>query len=323
MISKENSNSAKQTLLKRNIKSTVVILCVFFSFFVNGQIYHHHLYVRQKNDTGMKEIKMVNDDEIVGLWQYRKDATLAFELYRKINSATEHDVKYMVDDDRMHTVLSASSRSGFIIFKKESEERVKRLYVNDSPIKDVTKIDDNIWLNQVRKITDSTSLLENKNIKNLLDQPLELTTVHHLNKDGKIEKSYHYSKGKLLGVSKPPDEDHPVTEIIKPDGSGMGVIMEYEDGLLIRNSTGEVENFYGYNKDRKKVLHTTYKNGKLIFETRRQYQDEQLITQEFSNFEKNRKIIYTFTYNEKGKYQTMTKTDGKKVTVYHFHYTYW
>ena len=291
--------------------------------FVYGQPIGHDLPLWQKENTGVKEIKVFSDSEIVGLRQFRTEGETAFQMVRNVNSKTEHTVHFYTTDGDIKRSILATSRSGFFVFREQKLGKIRKHFINHTFGYNMTDLDKNTFLSQVRNIRDSMSLMAHKKVRLLLKESPHLTQIDHFDDDGKKLKSYQYHKGKLIGIAKKIVRADDTEQLVKPDGTPAGLSIEREDNLVVSTKTINTEDFFGYNKDKKLVSHTTYRQGKLQYATTNRYDGDKLVHRKFEDLDRKKVVEYSFNYDEKGKLSSIAKHDGKETATFNYEYSYW
>lgn len=293
--------------------------------FLYAQPIGHEVPLWQKDNTGVKEIKVFRDSELVGLRQFRTEGETAFQMVRNVNSKTEHTVHFYTTDGDIKRSILATSRSGFFVFREQKLGKIRKHFINHTFGYNMTDLDKNTFLSQVRNIRDSMSLMAHKKVRLMLDESPHLTQIDHFDDDGKKLKSYQYHKGKLIGIAKKIVRADDTEQLVKPDGTPAGLSIEREDNLVVSTKTINTEDFFGYNKDKKLVSHTTYRQGKLQYATTNRYDGDKLVHRKFENLDaKNKKENeYFFHYDEKGKLSSIVKHDGKETATFNYEYSYW
>ncbi|MBW8359839.1 MAG: hypothetical protein K0M63_08590 [Weeksellaceae bacterium] len=246
-------------------------------------------------------------------------------MVRNVNSKTEHTVHFYTTDGDIKRSILATSRSGFFVFREQKLGKIRKHFINHTFGYNMTDLDKNTFLSQVRNIRDSMSLMAHKKVRLMLDESPHLTQIDHFDDDGKKLKSYQYHKGKLIGIAKKIVRADDTEQLVKPDGTPAGLSIEREDNLVVSTKTINTEDFFGYNKDKKLVSHTTYRQGKLQYATTNRYDGDKLVHRKFENLDaKNKKENeYFFHYDEKGKLSSIVKHDGKETATFNYEYSYW
>ena len=299
-----------------------LLLITIFSF-INGQVISHDLPLWQKDYSGIKEVRIFKDGELAAIRQFRQDGKTAFQFVSKVNSATEHRVDYWRKEGGMHYVVTVSSTIGFGISRLKDDKKVIKLYYNKGSNYNSMDVGKDIFFKEVKNIKDSTTLFNHRKIRTLTNKQPELVLLTHRDENGRETKSYHYRNGKLVGTSILTGENNVRKMLNSTDGSPIGISYEYEGGLMVSSKTRHSESFFGYNKDKKLVSHTTYRRGKLQYVTSNRYDGEKLVHRKFENLDARKEIEYTFNYDEKGKVSSIVKQDGKKTATFNYEYSYW
>lgn len=299
-----------------------IILLLAFSP-VYAQLEKHELPLWQKENAGVKEIRIFRDGEQVALRQFRSDGKTAFQMVRNVNSKAEHSVHFYTADGGTDRTVMANSRSGFLVIREQKLGKTRKYFANQTLDYSSLDLDRNNFLSQVRKIRDSISLLSHTKVRHLLDETPHLIQTNHFDDAGKRVKTYNYHHGKLIGLSANTGEADDTENYTKPDGTPSGINIERKEDLVVCIRTDRTEDFFGYNNDRLLVQHTTYELGKLRYTTNNRYDAGKLIHRKFEDLHRKKVIEYSFTYDSSGKLKSILQNDGKKTMTYNYEYSYY
>lgn len=314
------SNNVRTGGLKYKILP-IILLLVFSS--VYGQLQKHELPLWQKDNAGVREIKIFRDGEHVALRQFRSDGKTAFKMIRNVNSKTEHSVTFYTDEGGLDRYIMANSRSGLLVFREQKLGKTRKHFVNRAFGYNFIDPDRNQFLSQIRNILDSISLMAHRKVRLMLDETPHLIQIDHFDDEGKRVKTYNYHNGKLIGLSANAGQADDTENHIKPDGTPAGINIERKEDLVVCIRTDRTEDFFGYNNDRLLVQHTTYELGKLRYTTNNRYDAGKLIHRKFEDLHRRKVIEYSFTYDSSGKLKSILQNDGKKTMTYNYEYSYY
>ncbi len=299
-----------------------IILLLAFSP-VYAQLAKHELPIWQKENAGVKEIRIFRDGEQVALRQFRSDGKTAFQMVRNVNFKAEHSVHFYTEEGGMDRTVLANSRSGFLVFREQKIGKTRKYFANQTLDYSSLDLDRNNFLSQVRKIRDSISLLSHTKVRHLLDETPHLIQTDHFDDGGKRVKSYNFHNGKLIGLSANAGQADDTENHIKPDGTPAGISIERKENLVVSIRTNRTEDFFGYNNERMLVQHTTYNLGKLQYITNNRYDRDKLVQRKFEDLDRKKVVEYSFTYDGSGKLKSILQNDGKKTMTYNYEYSYW
>ncbi len=314
------SNNVRTGGLKYKILP-IILLLVFSS--VYGQLQKHELPLWQKDNAGVREIKIFRDGEHVALRQFRSDGKTAFKMIRNVNSKTEHSVTFYTDEGGLDRYIMANSRSGLLVFREQKLGKTRKHFVNRAFGYNFIDPDRNQFLSQIRNIRDSISLMAHRKVRLMLDETPHLIQIDHFDDEGKRVKTYNYHNGKLIGLSANAGQADDTENHIKPDGTPAGISIERKENLVVSIRTNSTEDFFGYNNERMLVQHTTYNLGKLQYITNNRYDRDKLVQRKFEDLDRKKVVEYSFTYDGSGKLKSILQNDGKKTMTYIYEYSYW
>src|SRR5690606_16657794 len=139
-----NSLALEKAEIVRTIKSTnkilrgcftnkllLLLLLTLFSS-VYGQPAGHEIPLWQKDNTGVKEIRIFRDGEQVALRQFRSDGKTAFQMVRNVNSKAEHSVHFYTADGGTDRTVLANSRSGFLVIREQKLGKTRKYFANQT-----------------------------------------------------------------------------------------------------------------------------------------------------------------------------------------------
>ncbi len=262
-----------------------------------------------RDTPGLKEVRLLQDGRESGRRQCTPEGVTSFYYQAAVHKPNEFEARYFIRKGDTVTVFLATSGSGFMVNRNISTDYSVKDFINANPAPHPDDYGRNSYLKQVKHIKDSSAMLQHKQIIRLRKERPRLVSSRIKNKSSKVDSVQTEREKRESGyyLSMP----------------SAGVENEYQDGLLIRRTRKGFEDVFGYNKDRKRIEHHTFVNGKLHYTTVFKYVNGTLESREFQDMRNHKTTRWTFRYQENGLYEKIEKTTGKKTTVYTFEYSYW
>lgn len=300
----------------------LVVLC--FTLFIPkafAQDVFHQVVLYQKNTGDISEIKITKDNELVGLQQFDKKNRLVFAFEEGVNSEKDFRADYHdFSQPNTQTILSADVASGLSVIRIKKNFNSERYYHNGWT--ENKNIDKRTLYRKIKDIKDSTAMKQNAVLQKIMKKMPNLVTVKFDSK-GKILKDEQYHNGKIIGrTNVKVSADYKVVQLVDNDGNAQGLDFEYENGKPSRINSGTSSNTYAYNSNGNLAQKTTLQNGLPTKSTINTFDGDKILTKEITDEKTGKKIIYNYTYNSKGMFDTISKKDGNNIKIFKFHYTY-
>lgn len=324
-------------------RSLVFILLLLLNT-VKAQSFDNDFTWLQENNKGIKQITISNNGKVGVIQQFDRAGNVIFIKNNELNGDNVFAVWYFHydKDNRNDKTVFGHSNVGFEIdsshikndteyrftyLTKDAEEFIKSVTENANETEvSAGNFNEFSYLNEIKKINDTTALLNSKSYLELLSRKKYLNKETKYNKNklevsstsynylGEIEDTTTWKYGKKLISISYNNNVFGIKNLVerKTDDNGK-IISEKIDN---KTTTFKFEN----NKLREKSI---FENNKLLSKMTFIYSDNLLTKQIYEDEENDIKSVDSFEYNEKGKLKTAKLDQNEGVTEYKYDYIYW
>lgn len=321
-------------------RSLVFILFLLLNT-VKAQSFDNDFTWLQENNKGIKQITISHNHKVGVIQQFDREGNVIFIKNNELNGDNVFAVWYFHydKDNRNDKTVFGHSNIGFEINSSQIKENTEFRYTyltkdaeefikGNSSETEVSagNFNEFSYLNEIKKINDTTDLLNSKSYLELLSRKKYLNNETKYNKNklevsstsynylGEIEDATTWKYGKkLISISYYNNVFGIKNQIERKTDDNEKIISEKIDN---KTTTFKYEN----NKLREKLI---FENNKLLSKMTFIYSGNLLTKQIYEDDENDTKSVDTFEYNEKGKLKTAKLDQNEGVTEYKYDYIYW
>ncbi|MFC7772965.1 hypothetical protein [Flavobacterium sp. GCM10027622] len=317
------------------LKTKISIILFLTSYYVKAQNIDKDFMWLSDNNDGVKQITISKNDKIGIIQNFNRNGKPYFIKNSEFNGDKVFAVWYFQwdNENNMKSLTFAHSNIGveIEIYSKDKKTNKTYTYLTKETEKFVNNVDDLeinefSYLDEIKQINDTISLLKSKSYTDLLKRKkyLLIETVLDDNQKEISSKTYNYKK-KVESSSSTKYQDDKI--IVDYSNNFFGIkdltIKEIDsDGNIISETTGDNLTKYSY-QNKKLTEKLIFEQEKVISRTIYIYKDNLLIQEIYEDVQSGRKYVDKYEYNERGKLslKTITREDGE--SQYKYEYVYW
>lgn len=317
------------------VKTKIAIILLLTSFYVKAQnIDKDFMWLSDKNE-GVKQITISKNDKVGIIQNFNRNGKPYFIKNSEFNGDKVFAIWYFQwdNENNMKSLTFAHSNIGveIEIYSSDAKTNKTYTYLTEETEKFVNNVDDLefnefSYLDEIKQINDTISLLKSKSYTDLLKRKKYLLAETFLNdKQQEISsKTYNYKK-KVESSSSTKYQNNKI--ILEYSNYSFGIndltIKQIDnDGNIISETIGDNLTKYSY-QNKKLTEKLISEKGKVVSRTTYIYKDNLLIQEIYEDVQSGTKYVDKYEYNERGKLslKTINRDDGE--SQYKYEYVYW
>lgn len=292
----DNNKGIKQITISKNNKVGIVQL-----FNQNGDPY----FIKNSE---------FNGDKVIAIWYYHYDKNNQIDQIILAHSNLGFEIDLYTKNKNVKETYTHLS--------KETEDYINSLERDSEEDSTYTEYNDFSYLEEVRAIKDTSSLLKSRSYLELLERQVYLKERIIFNDQQKVvsEKTYNFKEKLESETTTKYKENKVITDYSNRTlGFKDSTTKTFDDqGNLISEESKYRSVKYSYTN--KKLIEKTIIEDKiLISKTTYTYNGDLLISEVFEDVENGSKYSTLYEYNEKGKLKVKTVDKSQ----YKYEYVYW
>jgi hypothetical protein len=317
------------------LKTKITIILFLISFLGKSQTMDKEFMWLSDNNDGVKQITISENDKVGIIQNFNRNGKPYFIKNSEFNGDKVFAVWYLKWDseNNMKELIFAHSNVGVEIQTYSTDKKSKKTYTyltketeNFLNNVDESEFTEFSYLDEIKQINDTISLLKSKSFTDLLKRKKYLLYEAFLNdKQQEISSKTYNHKKKIESSSFTKYQNNKIIEDYSNNTFGIKdlTIKELDsNGNVISENIGENFTKYSYqnNKLTEKLIS---EEGKVISRTTYIYINDLLIQETYEDVQSGTKYIDKYEYNERGKLslKTINRNDGE--SQYKYEYVYW
>lgn len=317
------------------LKTKITIILFLISFLGKSQTMDKEFMWLSDNNDGVKQITISENDKVGIIQNFNRNGKPYFIKNSEFNGDKVFAVWYLKWDseNNMKELIFAHSNVGVEIQTYSTDKKSKKTYTyltketeNFLNNVDESEFTEFSYLDEIKQINDTISLLKSKSFTDLLKRKKYLLYEAFLNdKQQEISSKTYNHKKKIESSSFTKYQNNKIIEDYSNNTFGLKdlTIKELDsNGNVISENIGENLTKYSYqnNKLTEKLIS---EEGKVISRTTYIYKNDLLIQETYEDVQSGTKYIDKYEYNERGKLslKTINRNDGE--SQYKYEYVYW
>jgi hypothetical protein len=317
------------------LKTKITIILFLISFLGKSQTMDKEFMWLSDNNDGVKQITISENDKVGIIQNFNRNGKPYFIKNSEFNGDKVFAVWYLKWDseNNMKELIFAHSNVGVEIQTYSTDKKSKKTYTyltketeNFLNNVDESEFTEFSYLDEIKQINDTISLLKSKSFTDLLKRKKYLLYEAFLNdKQQEISSKTYNHKKKIESSSFTKYQNNKIIEDYSNNTFGIKdlTIKELDsNGNVISENIGENFTKYSYqnNKLTEKLIS---EEGKVISRTTYIYKNDLLIQETYEDVQSGTKYIDKYEYNERGKLslKTINRNDGE--SQYKYEYVYW
>lgn len=317
------------------LKTKITIILFLISFLGKSQTMDKEFMWLSDNNDGVKQITISENDKVGIIQNFNRNGKPYFIKNSEFNGDKVFAVWYLKWDseNNMKELIFAHSNVGVEIQTYSTDKKSKKTYTyltketeNFLNNVDESEFTEFSYLDEIKQINDTISLLKSKSFTDLLKRKKYLLYEAFLNdKQQEISSKTYNHKKKIESSSFTKYQNNKIIEDYSNNTFGIKdlTIKELDsNGNVISENIGENFTKYSYqnNKLTEKLIS---EEGKVISRTTYIYKNDLLIQETYEDVQSGTKYIDKYEYNERGKLslKTINRNDGG--SQYKYEYVYW
>jgi hypothetical protein len=317
------------------LKTKITIILFLISFLGKSQTMDKEFMWLSDNNDGVKQITISENDKVGIIQNFNRNGKPYFIKNSEFNGDKVFAVWYLKWDseNNMKELIFAHSNVGVEIQTYSTDKKSKKTYTyltketeNFLNNVDESEFTEFSYLDEIKQINDTISLLKSKSFTDLLKRKKYLLYEAFLNdKQQEISSKTYNHKKKIESSSFTKYQNNKIIEDYSNNTFGLKdlTIKELDSNRnVISENIGENLTKYSYqnNKLTEKLIS---EEGKVISRTTYIYKNDLLIQETYEDVQSGTKYIDKYEYNERGKLslKTINRNDGE--SQYKYEYVYW
>ncbi|MFT3918253.1 hypothetical protein [Cloacibacterium sp.] len=317
------------------LKTKIAIILFLTSFYVKAQNIDKDFMWLSDNNDGVKQITISKNDKIGIIQNFNRNGKPYFIKNSEFNGDKVFAVWYFQwdNENNMKSLTFAHSNVGVEIEIYSSDKKTNKTYTyltkeTENFVNNVDDLEFNefSYLDEIKQINDTISLLKSKSYTDLLKRKKYLLAETFLNDKQKeiSSKTYNFKK-KVESTSSTKYQDNKI--IVDYSNNTFGIknstIKEIDsEGNLISEISGDNSTKYSY-QNKKLTEKLISEKGKVISRTTYIYKDNLLIQEIYEDVQSGSKYVDKYEYNEREKLSLKTTNRDDGESEYKYEYVYW